>query len=384
MPKRDLLIPSLLIIGMLLLSSTIGQSQPRPNQKVCNLLLPAIQQAREASIDNQTNVYSLKWNDITFKVSNCSGEGIDQREYSGFNFEEIKVTFQADSTNSGNPSSRRTLQGTATGKWRYKFSRNPASISGVGQLEFLKYTDIKGEFMAQVSGGTDCQPGDANADCKFDINLDGRLRSASGNDQIRDVATFDLGMDLARISEGNWQASSRRGILRILIGLYQDDGNDDSLLPPGRVIKQHLRDFDGDKNCLIGDIDFFDAVDEWIQQLIDNELFFRAIDAWIGRINICEDFVSTSELAHEWRPSASGQSIRFAGNSRTSNLRLQVFDIQGKLLVDQRDVGPVVTWDLRDSIGRSIPNGIYFYRFVADGANSARLHSALRKIFVLR
>lgn len=64
--------------------------------------------------------------------------------------------------------------------------------------------------------------------------------------------------------------------------------------------------------------------------------------------------------------------------SEASDVRLQVFDLQGRLLrtlVDQRQDGPALhsaNWDGVDLYGRPVASGVYFYRLVVGESEAAR------------
>lgn len=110
-----------------------------------------------------------------------------------------------------------------------------------------------------------------------------------------------------------------------------------------------LRDFDSDSNCRLGDTEFFDAVDRWIGQLIDNSLFFSAVDAWIGNLDICGVAATAQPKSTE----------------KLSEGAVEVFDITGRLVFRGRSAGSDGLRHLRDLLRVRVANGVYFARFAS-------------------
>ncbi len=67
-----------------------------------------------------------------------------------------------------------------------------------------------------------------------------------------------------------------------------------------------------------------------------------------------------------------------------SSVQIQVFNLQGRLLIQEHNGGREVRFDLLDSQARALPNGIYLYIVTARGFDGQTWRSEVKKLVVLR
>jgi hypothetical protein len=128
-----------------------------------------------------------------------------------------------------------------------------------------------------------------------------------------------------------------------------------SLAPPIGAGK--LADFDRDGNCRLGDDEFFRLVDSWIAGDISESLFFEATDAWIAQSDICVSAAASSSLQLKM----TTRGMLFASDHGLGNI--SIFDANGSFVFRHNSESRRVLWELKDTRGAQIPNGIYFVKF---------------------
>ena len=143
--------------------------------------------------------------------------------------------------------------------------------------------------------------------------------------------------------------------------------------PPTRVVTSNnsLADYDGDENCVLGDAEFFDVVDDWTSESTTNTLFFNAIDAWMGERDICEAVSQSRDI--RMLQHATGITWISQGNQL---LDVKVIDLHGRVLFEKRAQSKQLHWNLRDQNNRPVANGVYFVKMSST--------NELRKIVVVR
>lgn len=78
-------------------------------------------------------------------------------------------------------------------------------------------------------------------------------------------------------------------------------------------------------------------------------------------------------------------AIRFqATGIGVESLDVQVYDLAGRLVYRQRTAGQGLTWNLQNTQGQPVANGVYVYVLRAEGAQGSSAHSGVRKLVVLR
>ena len=141
--------------------------------------------------------------------------------------------------------------------------------------------------------------------------------------------------------------------------------------PPRSISATDLRDYDENRDCLLDDAEFFNVVDDWTSQSARDEIFFGGIDAWMSQTNICRTSSASTALNIEMR----ANSMLFT-TANQSLSQISVYDIQGREVFSSHGFSQQLHWNLRDTRGAQVPNGVYFASF-KDSA-------ALTKFVVLR
>ncbi len=64
-------------------------------------------------------------------------------------------------------------------------------------------------------------------------------------------------------------------------------------------------------------------------------------------------------------------------------MKVQIFDMLGRSVLERAVTGEQFTWDLKDGAGRAIADGLYLYLITAT-VNGGTVRSDVGKILVLR
>ena len=145
-----------------------------------------------------------------------------------------------------------------------------------------------------------------------------------------------------------------------------------------------LGDFDADSDCMIGDSEFFSAIDQWISQAVDNVLFFQLVDAWIGQANVC-GAVSAASRQQISVSMQSGFGVNFeAQGVSLGELAVRIFDTSGKLVAQLQSPSSTLRWNLMTAQGQRVANGVYFYRIQAVSNQGVGNQVAMGRLVVLR
>lgn len=115
--------------------------------------------------------------------------------------------------------------------------------------------------------------------------------------------------------------------------------------------------FDTSGDGVIDDVEYYEALEEWIAGQISDELFFKVTDYWVQQVAV----------------SASG-----AKSMRGTNAAVQLFDLQGRLIAEERGAFPA---ELR-SLSLTLANGVYLY--VSTELIEGRTIRHIGKLVVLR
>jgi hypothetical protein len=153
---------------------------------------------------------------------------------------------------------------------------------------------------------------------------------------------------------------------------------------PPNINVNDLCGLDVNENGVIDDGEFFAAVDLWISEVMDNPLFFSAVDAWIGQLEVCA-VAAEIDIFQPINLSQNSHGAIFAtqGND-TESISAQVFDLQGRLVFQGSSIGPKLHWNLKNSDGVSVANGVYFYATYTTSADGKLLRSKIHKLVLMR
>lgn len=145
----------------------------------------------------------------------------------------------------------------------------------------------------------------------------------------------------------------------------------EELPPPPPVIGGNLSDYDLDNDCSLSDGEFFNMIDAWIGESIENLLFFSGVDAWIGQTSICASTASSSISL-----SATPQGILISNADNSEIGPFSIFDINGRSVFQSYTNGKKLLWKMQSELGERVANGVYIVRFGKT--------DELRKFVVLR
>ena len=65
-------------------------------------------------------------------------------------------------------------------------------------------------------------------------------------------------------------------------------------------------------------------------------------------------------------PNPSNERFNFNINNGGRQFRLTIYDVTGRIVTTIRTDNPGISWDCRNSIGKSLGTGVYFARFDCD------------------
>lgn len=153
--------------------------------------------------------------------------------------------------------------------------------------------------------------------------------------------------------------------------------------PPPPANADEVEEFDTDSDCEISNSEFFAAVNTWLAGSLDNGLFFSVLDAWISQSNVCSAAVSSTKLVMLSATLRNG--IIFATESgEISAIAISIYDLDGKRIFASRTAGTKLSWNLRDSKGQQVSNGVYLFRAVIADEKGRTISTAARKFIVQR
>jgi hypothetical protein len=142
---------------------------------------------------------------------------------------------------------------------------------------------------------------------------------------------------------------------------------------PPPVIGGNLADYDQDNDCKLSDGEFFNMIDAWISESIENLLFFSGVDAWIGQTDICAATTSSSSRI-ELNNTLGGILLSIRGGDPLG--LITIYDINGHQVFQSYASGTKLVWNMTSKFGESVANGVYLVRFGNTGE--------LRKFVVVR
>jgi len=151
-----------------------------------------------------------------------------------------------------------------------------------------------------------------------------------------------------------------------------------------------LAELDANGNCSLDDSEFFVAADGWIAGTMSDVNFFAAVDAWIGQSDICTSTAavnrsneSTSRavaIALNW--GWNGLQISALGN--TERLRVEIYNTHGRRIDSLDASSNGLFWNLQDSRGRQLANGVYLCQVNAYDLSGNVISREIFKVVVVR
>jgi len=180
---------------------------------------------------------------------------------------------------------------------------------------------------------------------------------------------------------------------------YRYECADGSPPPPQGTIEQAL---DVNHNNLLDGEEIGKAIQYWIlgqtvpgtDQTIDDPTIRGLIKMWI-----LGEPVNTAGAAQAkalprpnsldvqalqlGAPSLLERTLRVQGQG-IAQVRLQVFDLSGRLVLQEQSSGPTLRFSLFGGQGHPLANGVYLYVVSVQGLNGERWQSAVRKLVVMR
>ena len=142
-----------------------------------------------------------------------------------------------------------------------------------------------------------------------------------------------------------------------------------------------LQAYDSNSSCVLEEAEFFNLVDGWISNSVDNALFFDGVDAWIGQVNICS--VASLAEAVQLRLSPSGHLFVHSASSSLLLERADLYSISGEILVTTHTRGKSALMDL-NSLNAPIANGTYYVLLEGVDLRTGMRFSELKPIAILR
>lgn len=157
---------------------------------------------------------------------------------------------------------------------------------------------------------------------------------------------------------------------------------------PGSVPQlpaSQLGEFDTDSDCQLSANEFITAVDAWISASLANDVFFAALDAWVGQTSICglsarsldEPRILVSKVH-------SPTALYFAAQRGALKTAIEIYDMNGRSIFQSDEGRRGLLWDLRDSDGVRVANGVYFYRATITRADGSLAITGIEKFAVIR
>ena len=141
-----------------------------------------------------------------------------------------------------------------------------------------------------------------------------------------------------------------------------------------------LAGFDTDNDCIISEIEFFDLMDAWLTELIDDALFFNGVDAWVEQGSVCAASSSPNRgVSLQMR----SNSVLITAGAKTESISAKVYDLNGRVVFAQEASGHRLHWNLRNNSGNPVANGVYFVSIEQLSSNSEPQRE-IRKFIVMR
>jgi len=158
---------------------------------------------------------------------------------------------------------------------------------------------------------------------------------------------------------------------------------------------------DSNNDGVIDQAELGEAIQYWIMgesvpgadEVIDDGMMNQLVQMWILGTSV--DVTQTAKATNLSLPQALqvdqvrlselgsfSREVRLAGQGIAST-QVQVYDLAGQMLVNERVNGPTVRFDLANSNGQTLANGVYLYMVRAQGASSELWRSDIRKFVVL-
>lgn len=150
-----------------------------------------------------------------------------------------------------------------------------------------------------------------------------------------------------------------------------------------------LRAYDLNRNDRLDDDEFFDVMAAWIFNEVDDSVFALAIDLWQSKRPISQAgpaALSARASSFQIRTlSLSERGYVFAASGRElESLQISIYSLDGKEIFQSEAGGSHLMWNLSDSTGRPVANGVYLVRLTARGAGGWSFTNPIKKLIVLR
>jgi hypothetical protein len=154
--------------------------------------------------------------------------------------------------------------------------------------------------------------------------------------------------------------------------------------PPPTSGPTDLRILDSNSDCTIDDGEFFDAIDQWISNIVQDGMFFSVVDAWVSQRSICSASSAPNRELISVSLSSSAGAIFTAGDRDIMTMDVQVFDLSGGVIFTGRTNGTRLIWNLNSRAGQPVANGTYFYRVKTQGSQGEVFVGKVEKFAVVR
>jgi hypothetical protein len=140
---------------------------------------------------------------------------------------------------------------------------------------------------------------------------------------------------------------------------------------PPPVIGGNLSDYDLDNDCSLSDGEFFNMIDAWISESIENLLFFSGVDAWIGQTSICASTAGSSISIR-----ATHQGILISSADKSEIGPISIYNMDGREIYFKKVASSQLRWNALSSKSEILAIGAYFVKFGKTGE--------IKKFVVLR
>ena len=134
--------------------------------------------------------------------------------------------------------------------------------------------------------------------------------------------------------------------------------------------------FDVNNNLRIDTDEFIEIMDQWLNGFIPDAIFFAGMDLWTTQLPLASSSAAARPVTFDVARLAS--SMTFSA-SNASSLRVQVFDSSGELIFAKWNRGSRLVWNMQDTQGSRVANGVYFAHMTSEDANG-NITTQLKKI----
>jgi hypothetical protein len=147
------------------------------------------------------------------------------------------------------------------------------------------------------------------------------------------------------------------------------------------------KSFDVDNSCVLENDEFFQIIDAWIDNQLDNAEILSTTEAWTDQINICSE--GTNELPLSIR-SISTQSqpalnsmIFIVEGQNIESIEIEIYSLNGEIVHSAKEIGSRLAWNQTNN-STPVSNGTYLYAIAAKDEMGNAISSGVKKLVVLR